>query len=200
MTHIVGILLAAGQGTRFGGAKLLAPLPVASHGAVAGTPVGVAACRHLVAAVGDVVAVIRPGDPALAQQLHEAGARVVECQRADDGMGASLACGVTAASDADGWVVALADMPWLAPATIISVHDALASGADIAAPIIDGERAHPVGFSRRHFAALVALTGDGSAKSLVEENRQSLRLIATDDQGARRDVDTALDLHGQRLA
>ena len=198
--HIVGILLAAGQGTRFGGAKLLAPLPTASHSVAAGTPVGVAACRHLVAAVADVVAVIRPGDPALAQQLREAGARVVECQRADDGMGASLACGVTAAPDADGWVVALADMPWLAPATIFSVADALTAGADIAAPIIDGERAHPVGFSRRHFAALVALTGDVGAKSLVAENRESMRLIATDDEGARRDVDTILDLRDQRLA
>lgn len=198
--HIVGILLAAGQGTRFGGAKLLAPLPTASHSVAAGTPVGVAACRHLVAAVADVVAVIRPGDRALAQQLREAGARVVECQRADDGMGASLACGVTAAPDADGWVVALADMPWLAPATIISVADALTAGADIAAPIIDGERAHPVGFSRRHFAALVALTGDAGAKSLVAENRESMRLIATDDEGARRDVDTILDLRDQRLA
>ncbi len=198
--HIVGILLAAGKGTRFGGAKLLAPLPVASHSVAAGTPVGVAACRHLVAAVADVVAVIRPGDPALAQQLREAGARVVECQRADDGMGASLACGVTAAPDADGWVVALADMPWLAPATIVSVADALTAGADIAAPIIDGERAHPVGFSRRHFAALIALTGDAGAKSLVEENRESMRLIAIDDEGARRDVDTVLDLRDQRLA
>ena len=198
--HIVGILLAAGQGTRFGGAKLLAPLQTASHSVAAGTPVGVAACRHLVAAVADVVAVIRPGDRALAQQLREAGARVVECQRADDGMGASLACGVTAAPDADGWVVALADMPWLAPATIISVADALTAGADIAAPIIDGERAHPVGFSRRHFAALVALTGDAGAKSLVAENRESMRLIATDDEGARRDVDTILDLRDQRLA
>lgn len=198
--HIVGILLAAGQGARFGGAKLLAPLPAASHCVPAGTPVGVAACRHLVAAVADVVAVIRPGDSALAQQLRDAGARVVECQRADEGMGASLACGVMAAPDADGWVVALADMPWLAPETIISVADALTAGADIAAPIIDGKRAHPVGFSHRHFAALVVLTGDAGAKALVAEHRASIRLIATDDEGARRDVDTVMDLRDQWLA
>ncbi|MBA3508432.1 MAG: nucleotidyltransferase family protein [Betaproteobacteria bacterium] len=198
--HIVGILLAAGQGTRFGGAKLLAPLPTASHSVAAGTPVGVTACRHLLAAVADVVAVIRPGDSALAQQLRDAGARVVECQRADDGMGASLACGVTASPDADGWIVALADMPWLAPETISSVADALTAGADIAAPIVDGERAHPVGFSHRHLAALIALTGDAGAKSLVAANRESMRLIATDDEGARRDVDTVLDLRNQGSA
>lgn len=192
--HIVGILLAAGLGTRFGGAKLLAPLPAESHCVPAGMAVGVAACVHLVAAVADVVAVIRPGDDVLAEQFRKAGARVVECERADEGMGASLACGVQAAPDADGWIVALADMPWLAPATITSVANALTAGADIAAPTIDGERLHPVAFSRRHFAALAALTGDLGAKSLVAENRESMRLIETNDQGARRDVDTADDL------
>jgi len=192
--RIVGILLAAGLSVRFGGAKLLAPLPAESHGVAAGTPLGVAACRHLVAAVTSVVAVVRPRDPVLARQLRGAGARVVECQRASEGMGASLACGVAAAPEAEGWVVALADMPWLAPATIVSVADALVTGADLAAPIIAGRRAHPVGFSRRHFAALVALTGDSGAKTLVASNRKSMRLLATDDEGARRDVDTVLDL------
>ena len=41
--HVAGILLAAGRGTRFGGDKLAAPLPQASHGVPGGTPLGVAA-------------------------------------------------------------------------------------------------------------------------------------------------------------
>jgi len=36
--HIVGILLAAGRGVRFGGDKLAAPLPQASHGVAAFPP------------------------------------------------------------------------------------------------------------------------------------------------------------------
>ena len=104
--RLTGILLAAGSGARFGGAKLLAPLPAAAHGVGAGTAIGVAACRHLVSALPDVVAVVRPGDSILAAELRAAGARVVECLRADEGMGASLACGVVEARDADGWVVA----------------------------------------------------------------------------------------------
>ena len=32
-----------------------------------------------------------------------------------------------------GWGIALADMPWIAPATIAAVADALKAGADIAA-------------------------------------------------------------------
>ena len=41
-----------------------------------------------------VVAVVRPDDAALAAALGAAGARIVRCANADDGMGASLACGV----------------------------------------------------------------------------------------------------------
>ena len=191
---VVGILLAAGSGARFGGAKLLAPLPSASHGVGAGTALGVASCLHLLAALPDVVAVVRPGDSILASQLRAAGARVVECARADEGMGASLACGVTAAADAQGWVVALADMPWIAPATIAAVGDALESGADIVATSHIGVRAHPVGFATRHYAALAALSGDEGARSILAAHRDRVQLIEVTDDGVVRDVDTPSDL------
>jgi len=116
---IVGILLAAGRGTRYGGDKLLARL--GSAAGLAGECVGATACRHLLAALPRVIAVVRPDDAALAAALGAAGARIVRCADADDGMGASLACGVRATKDATGWVVALADMPWIEPSTIARV-------------------------------------------------------------------------------
>ncbi|MEP7180568.1 MAG: nucleotidyltransferase family protein [Betaproteobacteria bacterium] len=189
---IVGLLLAAGRGERFGGAKLLAPLP--ASGADAGVPVGVAACRALVAAIADVVAVVRPGDIAIAALFAAAGARVVECARADDGMGASLACGVNATRDADGWIVALADMPWIAPATLAAVRSALEAGATVVAPFHRGERGHPVGFGRACGAELAALTGDEGAKSVVAARRAVLVRIDVDDAGILHDVDTPVDL------
>jgi CTP:molybdopterin cytidylyltransferase MocA len=57
--RICGILLAAGAAKRFGGGKLLHPLPD-------GTPLGVAAARNLAMALPGVLAVVRPGDSALA--------------------------------------------------------------------------------------------------------------------------------------
>ncbi len=192
--QLTGILLAAGRGARFGGAKLLAALPSASHGVSSGTAVGVASCRHLIAAMPTVVAVVRPGDSMLADALRAAGARVVECGRADEGMGASLACGVGAAPDADGWVVALADMPWIAPASIAVVADALRAGAGIAATSHIGVRGHPVGFARTHYAELAALSGDEGAKSILAANRDSVQLIEVADSGVLRDVDAPADL------
>jgi molybdenum cofactor cytidylyltransferase len=190
----VGVLLAAGSGSRFGGDKLLAALPKATHLAPAGTPIGAAACRHLCAATPATIAVVRPGDERVAAALAACGARVVECANADDGMGASLAFGVASTPDAAGWIVALADMPWIAPATIERVVAALVDGAEIAAPAYRGERGHPVGFSRRYFGALSELHSDEGARSVVAANIDRLTLIEVDDPGVVRDVDLTGDL------
>jgi len=191
VNRIAGVLLAAGRGTRFGGDKLLARL---ASGDVAGEPVGVVALRHLRLAVPDVIAVVRDDDRALAAELGANGARIVRCVNADDGMGASLACGVRATADAQGWLVALADMPWISAATIERVGAAVAAGAPIAAPFHHGERGHPVGFSSACYDALVALTGDEGAKAIVGAHRDRIVRIDVDDAGILRDVDTPSDL------
>jgi molybdenum cofactor cytidylyltransferase len=188
---IVGLLLAAGRGTRFGGEKLRVRL---GSGDLAGEPVGVVALRHLRLAVPQVVAVIRDDDRALAAELGANGARIVRCANADDGMGASLACGVRATAEAQGWLVALADMPWIAPATIARVAAAIADGASVAAPFHRGERGHPVGFGAACYAALAALTGDEGARSVVAAQRDRVVRIEVDDAGILRDVDTPSDL------
>jgi len=187
---IVGILLAAGSGTRFGGHKLLAGLDGAGHD----DAVGVAACRNLVAAVPDVIAVVRPGDTALAAALAGAGARVVECRNAAEGMGASLACGVRASPDAQGWIVALADMPWIRPSTIAQVAAAIRSGAPLAAPFNAGERGHPVGFGKVCRSGLAALAADEGARAVAAAHRHAMVRIDVDDPGVLRDVDTPEDL------
>jgi molybdenum cofactor cytidylyltransferase len=206
----VGVLLAGGRGERFGGDKLLAPLsgsartgsnlvpaPPANPGKGSSgpvLPVGVAACRNLIAAVPQVIAVVRPGDAELAAALSAAGARVIECPRAKDGMGASLACGVQASTDAEGWIVALADMPWIRPDTIARVAAAIANGATAAAPFHAGERGHPVGFARSCGPALSALGGDEGARSVLTAHHHVLQRIDVDDPGILRDVDTPADL------
>jgi molybdenum cofactor cytidylyltransferase len=185
---VIGILLAAGRGARFGGGKLLAGL--------AGERVGTVACRHLAVALPRVIAVVRPDDAALAAALGSAGARIVRCANADEGMGASLACGVAATNDAAGWVVALADMPWILPSTIARVAAAVADGAAVAAPFHRGKRGHPVGFSSACYAALATLAGDEGARSVVAAHRDSVARIDVDDAGTLRDIDHPADLAG----
>jgi molybdenum cofactor cytidylyltransferase len=159
-----------------------------------GATLGVVAAHHLLEALPNSIAVVRAGDRELSAKLRATGLRVVPCRDADAGMGASLACGVLSSKDAEGWVVALADMPWIAPATIRAIVDALASGADIVAPSYRGRRGHPVGFSRRHYAALASLTGDSGARALIERDPARLAAIDVDDSGVLRDVDRPEEL------
>lgn len=189
--RIVGVLLAAGRGVRFGGEKLAEPLPAGEH---AGVALGLAAFRNLRAAVDDVVVVVRPGHRALAAAFAGEGARAVAAERADEGMGASLAAGVVAAGAADGYVIALADMPWIAPATIRAVADALRGGASIVVPRHEGRNGHPVGFAASHRSALAALSGDAGGRSIVEANASSVRTLEVEDPAIHRDVDAPHDL------
>jgi molybdenum cofactor cytidylyltransferase len=191
VTGIVGVLLAAGASRRFGPGKLLHPLPD-------GEPVGIAAARHLVAALPDAVAVVRAGDQGLADALAAIGLRVVANPLADLGMGTSLAAGVRATADAAGWVVALADMPWIRPETIAAVAQALRAGASLAAPLHAGRRGHPVGFAARWQTALLALGGDAGARDLLAAHAAELSWLPTGDPGVLRDVDQADDLRSDR--
>jgi molybdenum cofactor cytidylyltransferase len=185
-SNIVGVLLAAGRGERFGGHKLLAPWRD-------GTAVAVAAAQHLIDALPDSVAVLRPGDEILASLLAAEGLRIVVNPNADGGMGTSLARGV-AAAEADGWVIALADMPAIRPATIQAVAEALAGGAVLAAPAYHGQRGHPIGFARRFRAALTALDGDQGGRDILEQHADELRLIEVDDAGVLVDIDRVADI------
>ena len=187
MGDIVGILLAAGQGRRFGADKLLHPLPD-------GTPLALAAALSLKAACPRAIAVLRPEQVALAAMLKEAGLVIVTCPEASAGMGHSLAAGVAATADADGWLVALADMPFVQRATHAHIAAALADGAPLAAPVFNGQRGHPVGFAACWRDALLALSGDAGARAILTCHADRLRRIECDDPGVLRDVDTPADL------
>lgn len=184
---VIGILLAAGGSTRFGSNKLLHPLPD-------GTPIAVASLRNLRAVLPRVIAVVRPGAAELEPLLHADGAEVTVCNGADDGMGTTLAHAVRVSGNTGGWVVALADMPFIRPATIRAVAEKLAAGAQIVAPAWRGERGHPVGFAARFRDDLERLAGDAGARELLQAQTAALELIECRDPGVVRDVDTPADL------
>ncbi len=184
----VGILLAAGRGKRFDPSgecdKLLALLP-------SGIPVAVAAAMNLCAALPRVIAVVRPGADILATLLRNAGCEVVVCPQADEGMGTVLACAIHHSADATAWVVALADMPFIAAETYASVVDALAE-SNLVAPEFSGQRGHPVGVARYYLSDLLSLNGDAGARTLFDKG--NAHLFHTADRGAIRDIDAPGDL------
>ncbi|WGS53940.1 nucleotidyltransferase family protein [Paraburkholderia sp. D15] len=184
-----GILLAAGFGSRFDPEglhnKLLARMPD-------GTPVAHEAAHRLLRVTSHVLAVVRPGSDALARLLNDAGCHVVFASAAERGMGASLAAAIDASGDAEGWIVALADMPRIDTATIEAVARSLDGGASLVAPFYQGQRGHPVGFGIAHRDALLALDGDAGARALFMSHE--VTRLDVDDAGILRDVDTPEDL------
>lgn len=185
---ITGILLAAGESRRFGSDKLLHPL-------ADGRPIAVAAAQVLCAAVDNTLAVVRPGSTELTDLLsRESPLHIVTCVEANRGMGASLACGVKASLNAQAWVIALADMPFIQVITIKQLVALLNKGASIVAPQYQGKRGHPVGFSQQFVTQLSQLTGTMGARSVLQQNHTQVTLFSCDDAGIHCDVDTPRDL------
>lgn len=187
MSRICGILLAAGSGSRFGSDKLLHPL-------LTGVPIAITAARNLKAALAHTLAVVRPGADELTALLLAEGLEVVVCPNAEEGMGASLACAVAAAPEEGGYVIALADMPYIRASSLIAVRDSLANGVPLVAPYFRTRRGHPVGIGVRFRNELLMASGDEGARQLLERHAGELVKIPVGDPGVIRDVDRPCDL------
>jgi molybdenum cofactor cytidylyltransferase len=186
---LTGILLAAGRGKRFDPSgvrnKLLQPL-------ANGDPVVVASARNMLAALPRVIAVVRPGEDKVAAALGALGCEVRVCGDADTGMAASLTHAVECSKGAEGWLIALGDMPHVQPATIAALAAAVENGAQIAAPLYHGRRGNPVAFGSVHLPLLLALDGDQGARAIL--NSHTVTEMTVEDSGVLHDIDTPADL------
>ena len=176
------ILLAAGRSVRFGANKLLHPL-------ADGTPLALAAARNLATALPGALAVVNGADAELAWLLEGVGLKLSICPHAQEGMGASLAWAVSQTIAADGWLIALADMPFIAPRTLRAVAEAVRGPLDIVAPVHGCRRGHPVAFGQGHGPALSRLRGDTGARVLLQAYPSKLVLLSCNDPGVLQDID-----------
>lgn len=185
---VIGILLAAGRSRRFGSDKLLHPLD-------GGRTIGQHAAEHLRAGVDAAIAVVGPDTSTeLRQRLAEAGLHLIENPAAASGMASSISVGVETTPTARGWIVALGDMPWIAPTTVRAVATQLNDGARLVAPCYRGRRGHPVGFAAPFADALRALQGDQGARTLLRTHAADLQLLEVYDPGILVDIDCHADL------
>ena len=158
----VGVVLAAGAGTRYGSPKVLAHDGLWLRTAVQALADG--GCDRVVVVLGAADAVVPDG------------ATAVYAPRWEQGMRASFEAGLTAASDGDYAVVHVVDTPDVGPEVVRAVL-AAAKETGLARAVFDGRPGHPVVLARRHVEAAVAsASGDSGARDFLK-GRADVRAV-----------------------
>lgn len=192
-TPPVVLVLGAGKGARYKGARHKLAEPVGAHSVLSHT------VRNAVASGLPVVVVTTPAFADEASALVARRDVVVLGQHsggvAPGGMGDSIAAGVAARASASGWLILPADMPMVRPATLQRMAHALAQQPVVYAQHT-GRRGHPVGFAAELFSDLVRLSGEEGARRILA--RYPAVGIEVDDPGVLIDMDTVDDLAGLR--
>jgi nicotine blue oxidoreductase len=206
---VAGVLLAAGEGSRFGRPKALVELD-----------------GQTLAARG--VNVLRTGgaDPILvitgAAQVNLDGIHTVYNEHWRTGMGSSLSAALRALTDTEGAegaeapegaegaqdrpaaklavdvgavVVALADQPLVGTGAVARLIAAYRGGASVAVAGYDGKPRNPVLLAREHWPEVIAMaTGDQGARAFLRARPELVTLVECGDTGSPDDIDTTADL------
>lgn len=172
-----GLILAAGEGRRFGGPK--APHVFEGERLVdrAVRILGEAGCDPIVVVLGAWI-----GDVP--------GARVVVNEEWPEGMGSSLRVGLSAVAATPGIdrvLITLVDLPGLTDEAIGRV---IASDARIAQAAFGGERGHPVMVGREHWENVSEVaSGDRGARDFLRAHAEDVALIEVGDLATGEDLD-----------
>ena len=192
MGPIGALVLAGGQGRRFGRDKRVAEMP-------SGQTLLEATLGKIIPAFEETLVVLRPGDDALAGILAQkfTTLTITIAKNAALGMGHSLAHGATMIHHWQGAAICLGDMPFHESSTLSTLRHGFRTASQpypIIKPCHNGRAGHPVLFHRHYFAAMQALTGDEGARTLLKAHAAAVQEIDVGDLGVLQDVDELSDL------
>jgi CTP:molybdopterin cytidylyltransferase MocA len=191
-TTVAGVLLAAGQGSRFGQPKALVEL----NGQTLAER-GVALLR---AGGADPILVVTGAVP-----LDLDGTLTVDNPQWRTGMGSSLRAALQALTETrrdpdvgattGAVVVALADQPLVGTEAVARLIAAYRDGASVAVAAYDGQPRNPVLLAREHWPEVIATaTGDQGARAFLRSRPELVTLVECGDTGRPDDIDTPADL------
>ena len=184
MTKEVGaLILAAGFSKRFGGIKLDAKL---NNGATVFSQT----LSRISAAIPNYKVVTRPG---LIDVLSPTEPNLNAFEFSEQGIGASLAFGISLVNNWHACLVCLADMPFIE----IETYRALASQLNqnnIVIPFHQKQAGNPVGFGRYFYSDLRSLSGDTGGRPVVKNNQNTVITFDVEDAAVLYDIDTPTDL------
>ena len=184
-TTVAGVLLAAGEGSRFGRPKALVE--------VDGRTLAERGADLLRSGGADPILIVTGAAP-----VRLPGTQAVDNPDWRTGMGSSLRAGLRALAgtqDVSAVVVALADQPLVGPDAVTRLIAAYRAGASVAVAAYDGQPRNPVLLAREHWPEVIATaTGDTGARAFLRARADLVTLVECGDTGRPDDIDTPADL------
>ena len=181
------MLLAAGQGSRFGRPKALVELD--------GQTLAERGIGMLRAGGTDPVLLVTGAAEVELGPDHRV--RSVYNDEWRTGMGSSLRAALRALTDPDvgAAVVALADQPLVGAEAVSRLIAAYQAGVSVAVAAYDGRPRNPVLLAREHWPEVIAMaTGDQGARAFLRARPDLVTLVECGDTGRPDDIDTQADL------
>ena len=220
-TRVAGILLAAGEGSRFGQPKALVELDgqtLAERGIHMLLAGGADPVLVVTGAAQIELAPMTPKDPKAPKDPQAPGHEIHTVYNGEwrTGMGSSLRAALRALSqagkpdaaersaavlppDVAAVVVALADQPLVGAEAVARLIAAHRAGASVAVAAYQGQPRNPVLLAREHWPEVIATaTGDQGARAFLRARPDLVTLIECGDTGRPDDIDTTADL--ERIA
>jgi CTP:molybdopterin cytidylyltransferase MocA len=190
---IAGVVLAAGEGRRFGGGKQLAELagrPLLEHALEAAAASGLETRFVVLGANADRIKAT--------VDLH--GHAVVLCPDWNEGMAASLRAGVNAArsAGASAILITLGDQPRVSAEAIRRILASRDSRSKAVRASYAGKPGHPTLLEDSLFDTLLALKGDEGARGVFAA--AFTKIVPCDDVADPADVDVTGDLEALKRA
>ena len=184
------LVLAAGSSQRFGDNKLLAPL-------ANGERLLTRTLQQLPHGYG-VHVVCHPHQQKVQALLQSQAISFTTNPLADSGMASSIVHGIQQTSAWQGWVICLADMPWIKTSTYEQIAQALTAD-NIVVPFTahqeQWQRGNPVAFGSAFRSPLLALTGSGGARSILASHQTQVHELRVKDHGILLDIDYPDDIN-----
>ena len=207
-TRVAGVLLAAGEGSRFGQPKALVELN--------GQTLAERGVNLLRSGGADPILVVVGAAPVEFDGTHtvynaqwrtgmgsslRAALQALADSSSDAGVGtgtgsdAGVATGTGFGRDVGAVVVALADQPLVGAEAVARLIAAYRDGATVAVAAYDGQARNPVLLARECWAEVIAMaTGDQGARTFLRARPDLVTVVECGDTGRPDDIDTPADL------
>ena len=184
--QVSAILLAAGNGTRFGGNKLMEPIegmPLYEH----------TVKKVLSVSFAQVIVVTQYLE--ISASLEGLPVKVVVNPNPTQGISSSIQCALRHCAPCDGLMFFVCDQPYLKQETIVGMLACFQQNANLIISAAYGNRrGNPVIFPYSYYKELMKLTGDCGGSALFSRHKEAVRLYSVTHPSELVDIDRKSDV------